>query len=55
MLIFTKTKLGFDENLTVALRYDMQQCVMSPTALVNVNMVAYGKINTRQSPTSCSG
>ena len=46
--------VGFDENLTVALWY-MWWCHNTrtfslPTALVNVNMVANGKINTRLSP-----
>ena len=51
--------LGFDENLAVVLLSDLQQCVrlqFSPqsvcvrTAPGNVNIVAYGKINTWLSP-----
>ena len=52
--------LVFDENLAVVLLSDLQQCVRLQfpppqsvcvrTAPGNVNMVAYGKINTWLSP-----
>ena len=57
---FLKNEIvGFDENLAAVLWCDNVWCCNNPrsvcvqTALGNVNMVAYGKINSRLSPPGC--